>query len=285
MKYIIAILILCFCSFKTYSQIYSGQLTDLENGLPIQYANIGILGKNVGTVSNSMGRFQMELSDDFDKDTLCISCIGYESKKYLIAELKNILEDIDQVKIELKPKIYQLEEIIVKPVDLETHTLGNFCEPDSPYGNSFPSKNLGTEIGVMIKLPEDVNKAYLKELRFYVGEFTYDYFTVRLNVYNIKDGLPDKNILNEQIFININSTGEYIIDLQRKNITTTGDFFVFLEYFKIPDQHEGKLIFCAVHNPDTHKSNGYYRLTSHGKWNREYGDNLGFSVKVECEER
>ncbi len=83
----------------------------------------------------------------------------------------------------------------------------------------------------MIKLPEDVDKAYLKELRFYVGEFTYDYFTVRLNVYNIKDGLPDKNILNEQIFIDINSTGEYIIDLQRKNIATTGDFFVFLEYF------------------------------------------------------
>jgi hypothetical protein len=285
MKYLITILILCFCSFKTYSQIYSGQLTDLESGLPIQYANIGILGKNVGTVSNNLGRFQMELSDDFNKDTLCISCIGYESNKYLIAKLKNSLKDIDEVKIELKPKIYQLEEIIVKPIDLETYTLGNFCEPDSPYGNSFPSKNLGTEIGVMIKLPEDVDKAYLKELRFYVGEFTYDYFTVRLNVYNIKDGLPNKNILNKQIFIDISSIGEYILDLQRKNIVTTGDFFVCLEYFKIPDQHEGKLIFCAVHNPDIHKGNGYYRLTSHGKWNREYGDNLGFSVKVECEER
>lgn len=86
MKYLIAILFLCFCSFKTYSQIYSGQLTDLESGLPIQYANIGIPGKNVGTVSNNMGLFEMELSDDFDNDTLCISCIGYESKKYLIAQ-------------------------------------------------------------------------------------------------------------------------------------------------------------------------------------------------------
>jgi hypothetical protein len=256
----------------------------MESGLPIPYANIGIINKNIGTVSNPKGWLTIEIDNEFNNDTLCISCIGYESKKYLIAELKNSLKDIEQLKIELKPKIYQLEEIIVKPIDLETYTLGNFCEPDSPYGNSFPSKNLGTEIGVMIKLPKDVDKAYLKELRFYVGEFTYDYFTVRLNVYNIKDGLPDKNILNEQIFIDINSTGEYKINLQRKNIATTGDFFVFLEYFKIPDQHEGKLIFCAVHNPDIYKGNGYYRLTSHGKWNREYGDNLGFSVKVECEE-
>lgn len=284
MKHLIVILILCFCPFKTYSQIYSGQLTNLENGLPIQYANIGILGKNVGTVSNNMGRFEMELSNDFDNDTLCISCIGYESRTYLINNFKNIFRNTEQIAIELTPKIYQLEEIIVKPIDLETYTLGNFCEPDSPYGNSFPSKNLGTEIGVMIKPPEDVDKVYLKEFRFYVGEFTYNYFTVRLNVYNIKDGLPDKNILNEQIFIDINSTGEYIIDLQRKNITTTSNFFVSLEYFKIPDLHEGKLIFCAVHNPDLYKGNGYYRLTSHGKWNREYGDNLGFSVKVECEE-
>jgi hypothetical protein len=255
----------------------------MESGLPIPYANIGIINKNIGTVSNAKGWLTIELDNEFNNDSLRISCIGYESRTYLIHNFKNIFRNTEQVTIELNPKIYQLEGIIVKPIDLETYTLGNFCEPDSPYGNSFSSKNLGAEIGVMIKLPEDVDKAYLKELRFYVGEFTYDYFTVRLNVYNIKDGLPDKNILNEQIFIDINSTGEYIIDLKRKNIATTGDFFVFLEYFKIPDQHEGKLIFCAVHNPDIYKGNGYYRLTSHGKWNREYGDNLGFSVKVDCE--
>ncbi|MFH1196468.1 MAG: carboxypeptidase-like regulatory domain-containing protein [bacterium] len=284
MKYIILLLISCISAFQTYSQIYSGQLIDVESGLTIQYANIGIVGKNVGTVSDNNGLFTIELSNNFNNDSLCISCIGYEKKTFLIRDLKNSISDLEQFRIELKSKIYQFDEIVVRPINTKVYTLGNFCEPDSPYGNSFPSKNLGTEIGVMIKLPEEVDKAYLKKLRYFVGEFTYDYFTVRLNVYNINNGLPDKNILKEQIFIDITSTGEYIINLQRNNIVITEDFFISLEYFKIPDQKEEKLIFCAVHNSDIYGGNGYYRLTSQGKWNREYGDNLGFSVEVNCKQ-
>jgi hypothetical protein len=213
---------------------------------------------------------------------LCISCIGYESRTYLIHNFKNIFRNTEQITIELKPKIYQLEEVIVKPIDLETYTLGNFCESNSAYGNAFYSKELGTEIGVLVNLPDNKNNAYLQNFRFYVGKFTFDKFPVRLNVYNLKNGKPNENILTEPIFIELTSVGEYIIELEKYQIITNGDFFISLEYYRVSDGKTGELMFCAVENRN--KRNGYFRLTSQGSWMPEFAANTGFSVQVKCEE-
>jgi hypothetical protein len=283
MKILLLIILLNFYFFSSFSQIYSGQLIDRESGQPILFANIGIVGKNIGTVSDVTGYFRIELNSKFDKDTLCISCIGYEKSTYLIGDFKDNIINADQVKIELLPKSYPLEEVIIQPVDTKTYTLGNFCEPNSPYGNAFYSDKLGTEMGVIINLPRKKNIAFLKNFRFYIGEFTFDRFPVRLNIYNLKNNQPYENILAEPIFLDISSAGEYIIDLEKYNIIVNGDFFISLEYYKIADQNEGELTFCAVHNRKMNKGNGYYRLTSQGDWKREMFDNVGFSVQVECE--
>jgi hypothetical protein len=284
MKYCLLIIIFTFYSFNSFPQRYSGQLINIENGQPIPYANIGIIGKNIGTASDVAGRFNMELNSKYNKDTLCISCIGYESRKYLVSDFKDKLRSIAKVKIELTPKTYQLDEVIIQPFDTKIYTLGNFCESNSCYGNAFYSKELGTEVGVIIKIPLEKNKAFLNNFRFYVGEFTFYKFPVRLNIYNLKKGLPYENILIEPIFVEITSVGEYIIDLKKYNIITNGDFFISLEYYKIPDSSEGKLVFCAIHNEEMYKGNGYYRLASQGNWECEMFDNIGFSVQVECEE-
>jgi len=271
-------------SFNSFAQIYSGQLIDEESGQPIPYANIGIIGKNIGTASDAAGWFKIELNSKYDKDTLCVSSIGYESEKYLVGDFKDTIGNIDQVKIELSPKIYQLAEVIIQDIETKIYTLGNLCESNSTYGNAFYSKKLGTEIGVIIELPHNKNKAYLNNFRFYVGEFTFDKFPVRLNIYKLQNDLPYENILTESIFIEITSAGEYIIDLKKYNILTNRDFFISLEYYKIADSTEGKLVFCAIHNEEINKGNGYYRLVSQGNWEQEMFDNVGFSVQVECEE-
>ncbi|NNG28008.1 MAG: carboxypeptidase-like regulatory domain-containing protein, partial [Ignavibacteriaceae bacterium] len=106
--FIFLVMIFTSYSINSFAQIYSGQLIDKENGEPIPYANIGIIGKNIGTASNAAGWFKMELNSKYDNDTLCISSIGYESKEYLVGDFKDDMENIGQDKIELSPKIYQL---------------------------------------------------------------------------------------------------------------------------------------------------------------------------------
>ena len=283
MKIFPLIIVLNFNFFCSFSQIYSGQLINRETGQPILFANIGIIDKNIGTVSDAAGWFQIELNSKFDEDTLGITCIGYEKRTYLIRDFKNNIRNADPVIIELLPKSYLLDEVTIQPIDTKTYTLGNFCESNSPYGNAFYSDILGTEMGVIINLPPKKNKAFLKNFRFYIGEFTFDKFPVRLNIYTSKNDQPYENILTEAIFLEITSAGEYIIDLEKYNIIMNGDFFISLEYYKIADKTEGKLTFCAVHNRKMNKGTGYYRLTSQGDWKREMFDNVGFSVQVECE--
>ena len=283
MKSFSILAILYFSFFVSFSQNFSGQIIDVESGKPIPYVNIGIIGKTVGTASDANGFFKIELINKFDNDTLGISCIGYVSKKYQIRNLKDEVKNPEKVKIELSPKVYQLKEVIIKPLKPKIYTLGNYCDANSSYGNAFYSEQLGTEIGVLIKLPRKNNKAYLQSFRFYVGEFTFQKFPVRLNIYNLKNNRPNENILTEPIYFEIKSEGEYIINLENYSIILNEDFFISLEYYKIPDRTIGKLIFCANHRKNINKGNSYFRFTSQSNWEPEPIDNVGFSVQIECE--
>jgi len=243
MKVILKILFIVRCCCELYAQNYSGELIDKLSRMPIPYANIGILNRDVGTVSDIKGVFRLELNDKYENDTIYISCIGYEKKSYLIADFRKEARTTGKILIELVPRIYQLDEVVIKPVNLKTYTLGNYCDSNSCYGNTFHSQKLGNELGIKINLPENTVRGLIKNLRFYVGEFTFNKFTLRLNVYDIKNGLPSENILNEQIFIEISSPGEYVIELKQYNIRVSDEFFISLEYYKIPEGTEGKLIF------------------------------------------
>jgi hypothetical protein len=284
MKYIFILICIVFYTINSFSQFYSGQLSDKESGQPVSYANIGIVGKNIGTASDAAGKFKLELDSKYNKDTLSISCIGYENINYLISDFKNDIRNIDQFNIELSPKTYQLDEVIIKPFDTQIYTLGNFCEANSAYGNAFYSKELGTEMGVSIKLPKNKSTAYLQSFRFYIGELTYDTFPVRLNVYNLKNGKPYENVLTVPILIEIASSGEYVIDLKNYKIISSGDFFISLEYYRICEGNEGQLVFCATANEEKNEGNSYFRLTSQGNWIPEIVAGVGFSVQVLCEE-
>jgi len=266
----------------SFSQTYSGKLINADNDEAVPFANIGVVDRNIGTVSDLEGRFIIELGSQYAKDSLRISCIGFSDRQFLVSSFIEEAGSSRQMQIKLDPKSYQLDEVIIEPGKTRSYTLGYPCDSNSAYGNAFYSTELGTEMGVVITIPGNEDEAYLKKLRFYVGEFTFGSFPVRINIYNLKDGLPHENILRESIVIEINSVGAYILDLGQYNITTTGDFFVSLEYYRVPDIAEGKLVFCAVHTSKRHKGDSYFRWTSQGNWQREMFDHMGLSVEVVC---
>lgn len=281
MKPILGLLLISLW-FISYSQTYSGILINEENGEAVPFANIGVIGRNIGTVSDAMGRFIIELNKQFDQDSLRISCIGYRDMQFSIHELKDEIIAGDSIRIELMPISYSLDELLVRPENTRSYTLGYVCDSNSAYGNAFYSKELGTEMGVVIRLPRKEDEAYLKTFRCYVGDFSFDTFPVRLNIYDLKNDLPDKTILKEPIFLEITSVGEYLVDLRKYNITAANDFFVSLEYYRIPEKELGTLVFCAVHKPGRKKGGSFYRWTSQGNWQEEMFDHVGFSVEVEC---
>lgn len=87
-----------------------GQVLDSATKEPIPYVNIGVLNKNIGTVSDDEDYFQFEVNAQQNgKDTLRFSMIGFESKTYILSDYlkQNPLE------IYLSEETTALEEVIL----------------------------------------------------------------------------------------------------------------------------------------------------------------------------
>ena len=92
-----------------FCQSYKGMVLTNETRAGIGFVNVGIIGKNVGTVTDQLGNFSLVIDSRYDNDSLRFSLIGYEPKSYLVKDFRE-----NSVKeILLKPKMYNLSEVTV----------------------------------------------------------------------------------------------------------------------------------------------------------------------------
>ncbi|MBX2843958.1 MAG: carboxypeptidase-like regulatory domain-containing protein, partial [Flammeovirgaceae bacterium] len=86
-----------------------GYILSAEDNNPIPFTSIGISSKNIGTITNESGYFELKISTFSSKDTLVCSSLGYKSVKLPLAQLS--LDRINNIK--LVPFVLQLKEIEV----------------------------------------------------------------------------------------------------------------------------------------------------------------------------
>ncbi len=98
-----------FCQTKITIQ---GTVRDQATREPLAYVNISLLGTSVGTVSNQSGNFTFNYASTPKGDTVVFSYLGY---KPFWLSLTNVTDK--RLEITLEPHLYQLEEIVVKPLD------------------------------------------------------------------------------------------------------------------------------------------------------------------------
>lgn len=243
---------------QTYTSIIADELTKQ----PIAYANVGILGKNIGTVSNDNGWFTIEAKNL--NDTLKISFIGYAS----LVNTFQILQTTDT--IYLSKTIVDLKEIVIKPQNLKTKIFGVTAKNLS-ISVGFSEGNFGGEIGVLMK---NKHKAYLQKLYLNFSS-TYDSLFYRINIYQQGNRNEFINILTVPIYFKIpagTATNPLIIDLAAYNISVEGKFLVTMEFIK--DLGEGHLFFNAALFKKS-----FARETSQSEWETIP---IGISMSVEA---
>ncbi|MFA8436598.1 MAG: carboxypeptidase-like regulatory domain-containing protein [Marinifilaceae bacterium] len=86
-----------------------GKIVDEDNGKPLAFASIGILGQPMGTISNEDGKFMLTLPAHFKKDTLVFSYVGFRNKTQSISKLTTA-----PVNIKLKKEFISLQEVIIR---------------------------------------------------------------------------------------------------------------------------------------------------------------------------
>ena len=76
---------------KNYNsnEVLKGSIFDANDKSSLPYANIILLSKNKGVISNEVGHFSINISNCLETDTLRISYIGYQTQDLTIKDLKD----------------------------------------------------------------------------------------------------------------------------------------------------------------------------------------------------
>ena len=269
MKLIVALFGLMVFKSNAQNSI-SGTIKDADSRETLAYVNIGIIGQGIGTVTNEDGRFEMHINESYDQDSLKISMIGFESKTFLVENFVKQLAKNNT--LYLTEKVLELNEVVVTNRTLKSRTLGNRTT-SKILSDGFDSDQLGNEAGLVIRIKR--SPTYIQSFHASVAHNEHDEIRFRLNFYNLKNGLPHENILNENIIITSTiKKGMLNVDLRKYNIVMEEDFFVSLEW--IEDFGDGDLQFSIgfLGSPVI------YREASQGHWTVIKGIGPGFNVNV-----
>lgn len=266
------LLLICFnIQFGICQVDLVGQVIDAATEEPLPYVNIGLVNQNIGTVTDEAGYFVLEVPGNGYADaTLRFSMIGFEPQDFTLQEYR----DQKILTIPLQEKATALEEVVLttKRNKYQTKILGNKTTSQLIYA-AFTTNKLGNEMGFLVRGRK--NPMILKKFNVSLVENDYGPIRFRLNFYDLKDGLPNETLLNENIIVETDiQSGIVSKDLTPYEIVIDQDFFVAIEW--IEDLGPGKLFF----------SGGFFgspliaREVSQGTWSKVGTASVGMNVEV-----
>ena len=266
------LLLICFnIQFGICQVDLVGQVIDAAIEEPLPYVNIGLVNQNIGTVTDEAGYFELEVPGNGYADaTLRFSMIGFEPQDFTLQEYR----DQKILTIPLNEKATALEEVVLttKKNKYQTKILGNKTTSQLIYA-AFTTNKLGNEMGFLVRGRK--NPMILKKFNVSLVENDYGPIRFRLNFYDLKDGLPNETLLNENIIVETDiQSGIVSKDLTPYEIVIDQDFFVAIEW--IEDLGPGKLFF----------SGGFFgspliaREVSQGTWSKVGSASVGMNVEV-----
>ncbi|HAA11066.1 MAG TPA: hypothetical protein DCE41_04940 [Cytophagales bacterium] len=249
----------------------TGTTQDVNTNQPVPYVNIGVLGKNIGTVSGPDGTFTLEIPEEYTQDTLKVSSIGYEARLFLVANLAQQLQS--NPTLLMTPKVIELAEIMVKGDLPNTTVLGNRNHTEMVQVG-FRGASLGHEVGIRYKVKHP--DTFLKSFSGYILSNTSESMRFRLNFYEVKKGWPGEKIVQQNIIISLNQEeGRFQIDLTPYNISMDEDFFCTIELIENLNEEEA-IMFAGTFGGKKMP----FRETSQGKWDTYRSFSLGFQIEA-----
>jgi len=274
-KFNVVLLFVVLLSQAAIAQgILSGNIIDVETSQPIPYVNIGIVELMKGTVSDDEGSFSLTYNSR--DDVISFSAIGYEPIKISVQEL------LDRKSVTLTPVRYELEEITVQEKALgKLKNLGhNLKKRGQSVG--FGSTQLGTEIGGLIKID--------RETIIYSAHFTFnnvseDSLLFRVNIYEMEDGKPFRNLVPENVLVAApDQPGTISVNLSSYNIVTDQNVMLSLEWVKAVTLEKNEIQGLSIRADKTMRNpNAWFRSTSLApfvKMEHFVKYNLGFYVEA-----
>ncbi len=247
-----------------------------ENATTLAYANIGIIGTRLGTISNANGAFELYFNETINEEQVVrFSYLGYETKDYTIASLRLL----NGQAIQLNKTGITLKTVEVRPDLLTAKVIGHQKTNTSRMTNfsisKKPNQNLGAAIGRRFNIKQP---SQLAEFKFYVGGNNFDTIRFRLNIYDIQNGRPHQLLNQTDIITTLidHKKGWASINLSDYPLFVKEDVIIALEW--IEHSQKGRFLQLPITMPAfaTH----FYKYGSQDKWKRFRGMSTAMVLTV-----
>lgn len=269
---VVSMLLLCVrltASAQTSVTALTGVVIDTTRS-PLAYANVGIVNKPVGTVTDEQGQFQLYLTGAvLPTDSLRVSLLGYSSQIVPIAGISR--EGSDQLRFTLSARTTALAEVSIRTAKLKQKIVGNTNTKASMKTDfaisTRPRQNLGAEIGRVFPIPK--KGAFLDEFTFFVSANNFDSTRLRINVYSLHKNYPADYLLERPIYVTMKprQTGWITVDLRAHNLYVTDDVAVGVEW--VSYSHKGNYLGIPITVPSVGATH-LYKFGSQNRW-KKYG--------------
>lgn len=202
------------CRKQANSKIISGKIID-QHGEPIPYVNIGVFQKNIGTLSDPDGTFELSLPASAEHDSLLFSSLGFEQ---VSMPTKNLIGCKDLI-IRLKSQHILLKEVLIseKKVRKKVARLGWMGGKDGIL--PFDTLQGGGAVALLVESPEA--SFLVEKLQVRLMYNSKDTLKLRLHFYTF-DSLhqqPGEELLTREIILQeYKRFGWLRFDLEKYNI-------------------------------------------------------------------
>lgn len=257
--------------------LINGRILNAKTQQPVSFANIGFFRREIGTVSDEQGNFELQFDtkDIETGDILQVSILGYQTLRIDAGDL-DLLQSSSNPVLYITPISYGLQEVVLDGKKKRSITIGNPKPSPARFGYWKNKKGLGGEIATRIKISKTDTK--LENLHFTILANMSDSLLVRVNVYDIHPGYfePRDNLLTQAIYHTITRrNGKETIPLSDYNIKVDDDVIVSIELVKVYGERIGFAVGASAN-----KKSSYLRGSSHGYWQKFKGQAMAFTMDV-----
>lgn len=262
MKNLLYCLLLCLSPALSYSQgqTIEGRVVDAKTRQPIPYAAIGIVNKNVGTISDEDGFFRLSLPEKYVKDTLTFSEVVHVPKKLPISFLLHSKEIV----VALEESVMELRSVEITPKEKRRYeNLG--VKPLFYWGSCYANFKGGAQIAHLMEAGE--YPVFLSKAKIKIGDNTLEKARIRVRVLEKNsDGSPGLDVF-EGAFMDISFKEGWIeIDLNYANLVFDQDFYVCFEFLNLKWKPTEGYFSIVCSETDTFSKKQLVRNTSLGRW-------------------
>jgi len=226
MKRTILLVILLVFNYSYSQNLTISGIVKTNNNKKLEYVNIGIKEKNIGTISNENGKFLITFDKSFIKDSLTFSYLGYKNLTIKVEDIKSE----NQNEFVLLEQPTELKEVVISTRKRKKKKLGTKSYVSMVAGYLWSRENFeNRDIIEHAKYLNLKKPSKIQNLNINLFNVFSDSITFRVNFYTVKDKLPNKKIHNIILTENIKK-GWNSFDLNNYNLKFEQPVYITFEW-------------------------------------------------------